>query len=112
MTWPVTQRGMLLVIIDKLRVTALRAINSELPYAERRHMHDYLMETRKRILAEVDAVSRTEATEEPDAMFYANLCALHDDISTDNANGMWDAWKRPEDRVEWLMGAGHADPVQ
>lgn len=112
MIWPVTQRGMLLVIIDKLKVTALRAINSELPYAERRHMHDYLMETRKRILAEVDSVPRTAATEEPDAMFYANLCGLHDDIRTSTAESLWTAWHRQADRVEWLMEVSRANPIQ
>jgi len=112
MTWPVTQRGMLLVIIDKLRVTALRVKNADLPYAERRHMHDYLVEPRKKMLAEVDAVPMTAATEEPDAMFYANLCGLHNDIRTATAESLWTAWHRPEDRVEWLMEAGHADPVQ
>ena len=112
MTWPVTQRGLLLVIIDKLRDTALRALNSDLPYKYRKHMHDYLTETRRKMEIEVDAVPRTAPAEEADAMFYANLCGLHGAISVTTAASLWEGWHQQADRVAWLMEVSRADPLQ
>ncbi len=111
MNFPVSQRGLLLVTIDRLRSTAERIYkgNRKLP---RRQMRDYLLEIRSKMAVDLSAVKPTDPAQEQDAMFLSNLTAFYNSINSEATDvllysvmeSLWAGWLVESDEAEWRMG--------